>query len=622
MVSASTQIALGVALVGSLLFAWYAGGGRWRDRASDRLLYGIPWGTLVIVGLNVAFYLFAQGGLSHFEDPVFLPFVSWSYFYPLGMLTAGIAHGSAGHIIGNMAGTLVLAPIAEYAWGHRPPAAWSHRVGGLAGRFDVRHREGYMNNPWIRAVVVFPGTLLLGAFATSFFSLGPGIGFSGAVYGIIGFVIVMAPLWAVIGVVATSALGQLVTAFRQPLVRAGIEAGPPSPPAWAGIGFQAHMLGFLLGVLVAVGLLVARKRRPSVERVFFATAVVGLVQSLWLISFPADSDTFVLYRGAGTVLVFVLSMVVAVAAGGQQKELPKPLSVLPRAPSRRQIAVIWLLILGLFGVGGLGAALVAGSGSSVAAAVVSVVLVTVLLALPALPPLLPDRLISSPISRRQAAVGTIALFTVLVGLVGVPYGFILVDDPDIEGAESVSVRDYEIAYVNNATTGHSVAGDVIDAETLRSNISGVIVVSDQREMWTTGIRPSQLAYRGNSSMQVGGVGWRETVEAQRQGWSVVGNGSAYVVDLVVDSERTRSYTGEAVRADLQIDGHNISVVPTADSFDLQVTQNGTAVGTVAVPDIDGTAVAGSLRFVTEQRGDEVAVFAESDGTRVRIATRD
>ena len=619
MVLSPTQIALLVTLVLALAFAWYAGGGRWRDRVSDRLLYGIPWGTLVIVGLNFAFYLFAQGGLAEFTDPVFLPFVSWSYFYPLGMLTAGIAHGSAGHILGNMAGTLVLAPIAEYVWGHRPPEAWSHRVGGLAGRFDVRHREGYLNNPWIRAVVIFPGVLLLGAFATSFLALGPGIGFSGAVFGIIGFAVVTAPLAAVVGIVGISALGQLVSALRQPIVRAGIEAGPPSPPAWASIGFQAHMLGFLFGVLVGVGLLVARDQRPATERVFFATALVGLAQSLWLIALPGDGDTFVLYRGAGTILVVVLSVVVAVAAGGRREGLPKPMSALPRAPTRRQLAIAWLVFLGLGFVFGIGGAAVADQPFVLA--LVPVVLVTLLLALPALPPLLPDRLVASPISRRQAAVGLIALFTVLIGIVGIPYGFVQVDDPDIEGADSVSVRDYDIAYVNNATTGHSLAGDLIDEETLQSNVSGVIVVSDQREMWTTGIRPATLTYQGNATMQVGGLGWRETVEAQRQGWSVVGNDSAYVVDLLVDGERTRSYTGDAVRADVRIDGHTVSIVP-GEEFTIRVTRDGTSVGTAVVPEVNGTATAGPLTFVTEQRDGEAAVFVDSDGTRVRIATRD
>ncbi|MEF8786358.1 MAG: rhomboid family intramembrane serine protease [Haloarculaceae archaeon] len=620
MVPSPTQVALGVAIVLVLTFAWYAGGGRWRARVSDRLLYGIPWGTLVIVGINGAFYLLAQGGLQNFEDPVFLPFVSWSYFYPLGMATAGIAHGSASHIIGNMAGTLVFAPIAEYVWGHHPPDAWGNRLGGLAGRFDAGHPKRMLQRPWVRAVVVFPGIMLAGALFTSLFSLGPGIGFSGVVFGIIGFAIVTAPLAAVVAVVAASALGQLVTALRQPIVRAGIESGAPGPPTWAGIGFQAHMLGFLIGVLLGVGLLVARERRPAVERVFFATVLVGLVQSLWLISLPEDANTFVLYRGAGTVLVLLLSVLVAVAAGGSAKELPRPLSVLPRAPTRRQIATIWLLILGLFGALGIAGAAV--SDESFWLVTITTVFVTLLFAVPALPPLLPDRLLASPLSRRQAAVGTIAVFTALVGLVGVPYGFVLVDDGSIENSTSVTVEDYQIAYVDNGTTGHSAIGDFIEEETLQSNVSGVVVVSDQREMWTTAVQSSLLAHQGNASVSVGGVGWRETVDVERRGWSVVGNGSAYVVDLIVDGERTRSYTSSAVRADVRVDDHSSSVVPAEDGFDIRVSQNGSTVGTVAMPELNETATAGPLAFATERKSGEVAVFAESDGTRVRIGTRE
>jgi hypothetical protein len=211
---------------------------------------------------------------------------------------------------------------------------------------------------------------------------------------------------------------------------------------------------------------------------------------------------------------------------------------------------------------------------------------------------------------------------VLVGLVGVPYGFILVDDDSIEGSTSVTVEDYHVAYVDNETSGHSNAGDFFDEDTIQSNVSGVVVVSDQREMWTTAVQQSTLAYQGNASLSVGGIGWRETIDVERRGWAVAGNDSAYVVDLLVDGERTRSYTSPPVRADVRIDNHTSSVVPTADGFDIRVSQNGTAVESTALPDVDGTATAGPLSFVTERRGDDVAVFAESDGTRVQIGTRE
>lgn len=41
-----------------------------------------------------------------------------------------------------------------------------------------------MARPVVRALVVFPGVLLVTAFVTALFSLGPGLGFSGVVFAI------------------------------------------------------------------------------------------------------------------------------------------------------------------------------------------------------------------------------------------------------------------------------------------------------------------------------------------------------------------------------------------------------------------------------------------------------
>jgi len=77
----------------------------------SRLLFGVPWGTLVVVAGVVAFYLFVQFGRS--GSPLVVPFVSWSYFYPLGVLASPLAHAGIGHVTGNVIGTLALAPIAS-----------------------------------------------------------------------------------------------------------------------------------------------------------------------------------------------------------------------------------------------------------------------------------------------------------------------------------------------------------------------------------------------------------------------------------------------------------------------------------------------------------------------------
>src|SRR6056297_4028396 len=106
---------------------------RWRDQLTGRFWYGVPWGTLVSIAFVLAVYLFVQGGIHDWHDPTVIPFRAWSYLYPTGLLTAGFAHSSSGHLLGNLLGTIALAPIAEYAWGHYPggsddPAA--RRPGG------------------------------------------------------------------------------------------------------------------------------------------------------------------------------------------------------------------------------------------------------------------------------------------------------------------------------------------------------------------------------------------------------------------------------------------------------------------------------------------------------------
>lgn len=614
MIHDPTRIVLATIVVLALAFAWRLGG-RWRARVSDRLLYGVPWGTLLVSLVVVGFYLLAQGGLWEWNSPVVFPFVSWSYFYPTGLLTAGIAHGSPGHLLSNMAGTVAFAPLVEYAWGHYPPAAWGDRLGGLGGRLDAV-RGGRLSRPRTR-IAAFVVALLAGSVLISVFALGPGIGFSGVVFALAGFAVVTLPLAAAVGVVAASAIRQLFAAASQPILRAGTEAGPPAPPSWANIAFQAHVLGFLLGVAVAVGLLATRDRRPSAERVFFGTVLLGLGQSLWLIVWPGGDDTFVLYRAVGVGFVLVLSVLVTVAAGGRDRPLPRPLARFDRAPTRRQLATGWLALLAVAVVVGIGGAATTDDPALVA---VSLVVAATLLALPAVPPLVPDRWIG-PMTRPRAAAAAVVLLATLLALVAIPFGLVVVDDDTVSGAEPVAVGEYRIAYVDNATTGHALPGDV-DADELRQEVSGVVVVSDEREIWTVAVRKDVLAYRGTASVRVGGLGWRETVDVEREGWDVTGNDSAYVVDLTVDGDRTRSFTSRPVRADARIDDYTVAVVPTDDSFRLRVGRNGTLVATTRIPSVGETAAAGPLEFSTARERGDVRVLATSGDTQVRVATRE
>ncbi|AGN02908.1 hypothetical protein L593_14870 [Salinarchaeum sp. Harcht-Bsk1] len=569
-----TQIVVALALLVVTAGIWfYEGRGRWRARLEDRFVLGVPWGTVLVVGSVVAFYLFAQSGLTHWSDPVVYAFVSWSYFYPLGLVTAGFSHGSPAHLIGNMTGTLALAPIAEYAWSHYPRSTYDSDGDPQSGGADAETDGGddepwdtddellpdqptgsaarsFVERPLVRALVLFPGALFAIALLTSVYSLGPGLGFSGAVYGIIGFAVVYYPLRTVVGVVAASALGVVWNALANPIVRGTVSSGPPSPPSWAGIGFQAHALGFLLGAFAALALLTKRNRIPSTQRVFFGLVGIGLAMSLWLVVWPGGDDVFYLYRGAGVVALLVVTGLVTVAATSTRS--------------------------------------------------------------------------SSWLTKRKGAIGALVLLTVLLALPTVLFGIVAVDDAGIEQSQAIEIQDYTVAYANNTTSGHVPGVDLGEGteEIFANEVSGVVLISEDREIWTRVVRPDALAHSGNETVVVGGPGWRETVRAQRTGWNVAGNETAFVVDLHHDDETVRSFTSDPLTAGARIDGHAVTVVPTRDAFELRVSNADGTAETVAIPDGNGSTTLGGITITSETEDGVQHVYMETDDSRALVATEE
>ncbi|ELZ09415.1 Rhomboid family protein [Halovivax asiaticus JCM 14624] len=610
---------------------------RWRRRLSSRLIYGIPWGTAVTVSVLVAFYLFAQHGFAHWERPVTYPYISWSYFYPTGWLTAGIAHGSPAHLVSNATATVVFGVIAEYTWGHYPPSergrtdepelAPDHQDGGSAEpggrvgpaeRVGPSHRSGgWLANPWVRALVAFPGTLFAIALLTSVFSLGPGLGFSGAVYAIVAFTLLVAPRLAVGGVVASAALGVLYDAVTNPIVTAGIESGAPSPPGWAGVGFQAHLLGFLLGAICAIAVLRTRERTPATGSIFGALLLVGLAQSVWLLVWPGGSDTYTLYRGVGVTFLFVLAVVVSVAATGPTRRLPRPLATVPRMPSRKRLAIVWVglltVALGLF----VAAPLAMGEASGFVVGIF--VVAYALLVIPAIPPLLPDRLTGGPVDYRQAALVTLCVLAAVVAVVGVPYGFTLIDG-EPTGSGAVDVGEYTVTYEENASIDRTMLGFPEDAQS-NATYDGLLIASDDHEVFTIGERADVIAYDGEATVAVGGPGEYETIRAERTGWEVLGNETVYAIDLVVDGDRTRSYATAPVETGAQFDETRVLLAPTADGFEVRFEQDGETT-TVPVPEVNGSQSAGPFVVRTESGEDSDRITVSRDGVTATIAERE
>jgi membrane associated rhomboid family serine protease len=611
MIVGPTQVAIVLALCLTGAYAWSLGLlDRARAALTARFVLGVPWGSLLSICLVGGFYLFAQGGLHHWSEPVTLPYRSWSYFSPLGMLTAGFAHGSAGHITGNLLGTVVLAPIVEYAWGQYPPERAENSLSGVSG--NAGRREGWLARPVVRALIVFPGAVVVVSVLTSVFALGFSLGFSGTVFAFGGFALVYYPLRTILGMVGISVVSLVYRALTDPVLTATATAGTPGPPSWAGINQQAHIFGLLLGVLLGVFLLRRRDRLPESGHVFAAVLLFTVARGLYALPWT-DGDRFFQYRGIGLIVLLVLTVLVTAAVVTSDRRLAG-------TTTPRLLAIGWLALVGLGAAGAVWAGMAWNASRSG-----TLVLTAVLAGLFALPALyvVASTLTGRPqVTRRQGAIALLVVCTVVVALPSVLTNLLVLADDPVPGSGGVEVRDYTVTYEEDVAAPRRYATESGDSATNASaDESGVIVVSESREIWTVAVSTDQLARQGNASVPLGSLGWRETVRAERTGWSVTGNDSVYVVDLHHDGERTRSFASDAVTAEPHIAGETLTLVPSGDRFEVRVRENGT-VRSAAIPATNASTTLGGLRLATEPRDGTDHLIASADGTSVAVAERE
>lgn len=515
---------------------------RWGDVLRRRFVLGVPWGTaLTILGVCCV-YWFLQGGWQHPRDPLTIPFYSWSYLYPLGLVTAPFAHSGLNHVTGNLLGTVAFAPIVEYAWSHYPTRRGSQSFASLG------------SNPFVRIAAVPAGAVVVGLF-TSAFALGPVIGFSGVVFAFAGFAFVTRPIVAALALVGSDLVGLVYRSLRRPWITA--EAGPGFNTPWfANVAIQGHAIGVLAGVCLGLWVLRRRDERPTPLYLWAAALLFAVEQNLWAVYLPQGASRYVLFRAVGLGLAFLLTALIVAAAAGPRERF---------VPVRGRLAAIDL-------------------------------------------------------SPRKAAVGTVIVALVALSLVAVPFNLATVEGAAPEHAETIEVRDYTVTYVEDAPNQYATVFDTSafgDVAEVRS--SGVVVYSEQRRVWLEVVSKGRLRFDGRASIEVGGVGWRETVFAAREGWSAVGGGSTYKVSLRRSGDvRRLAYTSEPAEAEPTIDGRNVSIQPIREGFEVVVSADNETIDRAPVP-IDGneTRVGG----LTINRTDDT-LFAISDGTRVRVANKE
>jgi hypothetical protein len=341
-----------------------------------------------------------------------------------------------------------------------------------------------------------------------------------------------------------------------------------------------------------------RDEWPDVERVFFATLLVVLARQLWSLVLTND-DVYTQYRGLGIVFVLGLTFVLTTLVAVEKKPL-----------SSRVSGVLRFLSYGWLALVAIGAnATVAFNGLTLGV-LLPVFALSPLLALPALVLVAPPHF-DFEVTRRHAMLAVFVLLTVVIALPGVAGNTVGMDDDPIPGDGAVVVGDYHVTYAENVSHGR-----VDDEE------SGLIVVSERRLVWQVAVTDRRLAHDGNGTVVVGGIGWHDTVDANRTGWEVTGNDTVYAVDLETDGQEVRSFTSAPARADVRIDNRTFRLVPTDEQFLVNVTRNGTHVGSVAVPTGNETVAVGGLTITVEQHDDTVALFVTHAGTRVLLAERE
>ncbi|WP_306058071.1 rhomboid family intramembrane serine protease [Natronococcus wangiae] len=567
----------------------------WAGIARARLVMGVPWGSLVVIVAVCVVYLFVQDGITDPSNPVAVPYRAWSYFYPLGMLTASFSHVGPTHLVGNVLGAAVAAPIAEYAWGHYPDDR------------EAEAAESWRTDPWVRALVGFPLTVFAVGLVTSLFALGPVIGFSGLVFAFAGFAIVHYPIVTLVGVLGVQ--GALLTIFRalqRPINVYVAEPSPPGPPTWATIAIQGHALGFFIGVVLGIALLRRRGTRPDPLHLWIAVLLFGFAKSLWAIYWFGGDDTFVLFRGPGVVVVAVLAIVITLAATGSERP------IVPRR-FRKRIRASEARSSDGSSPGTRPLEMVDGRSGRADANPRLERIVEIARGARTSEP-------TPELSRRRAAFLIVLVVTAVLAGLAVPANLLLVED-DPSSETHVDIQGYTVEYaenVENELVSPVAVGPFDDAVSLES--SGVIVRSDQRQIWLEAVTSRRLEFTGEETVHLGGPGWREAVHVERTGWEPVGNETVYQVWIEGGGEdRQLAHESGDSRADVRIDDRSVTVASDDGEFVLEVAEvGGDDAATAPIPGEGRSTDAGGLAF----ERDDGTIYAVSNGTEVAVATEE
>jgi len=363
--------------------------------------------------------------------------------------------------------------------------------------------------PAIRATIIFPTVTIFVGIVGTMLAVGPVIGFSTVVFAFAGFALVRYPLVVVLASVGQGVLSRLLDAALAP-TQIAVAESTFSTPWFASIAIQGHAIGFLLGVLGGLALLWYRDSpRPPSSHLWTGVLLFAVSRQLWAVYWFRGNDVYVLYRAFGLALVFILVAIVTYAVLARDE------------------------------------------------------------------PMVPDQATSTPqtlierfdsMTYRQFGLVVLLCGTLIVAAPAVPVNLTTAGEAPLPG-EPIEIEGYEITYGEDVPDGQLSAVPLeAFGESTQLNTSGVIVRNTDRHIWSTETTAGRLADSGETTVRLGGLGWDETVEVDREGWQAAGGGSTYRVSVSHDNETQTPFASEPVTAEPIIEGHRLSINATTEDF--------------------------------------------------------
>lgn len=217
----------------------------------------------------------------------------------------------------------------------------------------------------------------------------------------------------------------------------------------------------------------------------------------------------------------------------------------------------------------------------------------------------------------KLAVGVLVLVVVVVALAGIPYNLVPVS-PGEEADTGIEIDGYTVAYAENVEDQYIAIDLPVLRDALSVEMSGVIVTSDDRNVWALDTPRDKLAFDGRSVVVVGDTTWREVVIMNYTQWEVTGGDTAYKVfgqHWQVDEEQRLLFESDPAEARPTINGSQISITPTEEFYDVVVTQDNETLGQEQIPPHNESVEVGGIVF--ERQSD--TLYAVHDRTIVVIA---